>query len=112
MEPTDHDWLFWPLVHALSQEALVSRGVPQEVVTAAKSAVARRFANLAGSPLDTVARQRVAAYFWGTVRRRALRHAPGYAQRIVSATLAADLAEAGWDPSAIRVELDRVGLSA
>jgi len=112
MKCTDHDWLLWPLVHALGREALVSRGVPQEVVTAAKSAVARRFADIAESPLDTATRQRVAAYFWGTVRRRALRHAPGYAQRIVSAAVAADLAEAGWDPCAIRTELDRVGLSA
>jgi len=112
MEPTDRGWLFWPLVHALCREAATARGVPQEVVTAAQRAVARRFADLAGPPLDAAGRQRVAAYFWGTVRRRALRQAPGYAERVVWATLAADLADAGWDPFAISAELERAGLSA
>jgi hypothetical protein len=112
MESTERSWLFWPLVQALGREAEVSRGVPRETVSAAKRAVAVRFADLTAAHLDGVARQRIAAYFWGVIRRRALRQAPSYARRIVRATLAADLADAGWDSSSIDVELARCGLSA
>jgi hypothetical protein len=112
METIERGWLFWPLVHELGREAESSRGVPADTVAAAKRAVAARFGELEASRLDPATRRRVAAYFWGVIRRRALRHAPSYARRIVQATLTADLAAAGWDAPSIRVELERSGLSA
>lgn len=112
MERTYRGSLFWPLVQALAREAVERRDVPADVAAAAERAVLARFDGLAHRPLDSAMQRRVAAYFWGTVRRRALRHAPGYAQRIVRASMAADLADAGWDRHSIHAELEGAGLSA
>ncbi len=112
MERTNSGWTLRPLVHSLAHEAVDRRDVPDEVAAAAARAVSARFGEREGTPLDSATQRRVAAYFWGTVRRQSLRHAPSYARRIVRATLAADLEAAGWDGSAIRAELERAGLPA
>ena len=101
------DWLLWPLLDSLASEALLREDVPRGVADVARRAAGARFAHLASSVLDRQSEQRVAAYFWGVVRRRAVRHAPGYAQRIVRASLAADLRQAGWDADSIQCELER-----
>ena len=103
---------FRPLVRSLRREAADVRGVPEHVVVAAARAVDARFAEYAECRLDDATRRRVIAYFWGAIRRHAVRHAPGYARNIVRATMTADLEQAGWDFSAIGVELERLGLSA
>ncbi len=104
--------MLWPLLHSLKRDAVAVRGVPDCTVTTAMRATARRFSEHADAPLDAAERSRVIAYFWGTVRRRALRDSPSYMRRIVRATMAADLEEAGWDRRAIAAELERLGLSA
>lgn len=112
MKSSKREWWLWPLLHGLRVEAVEDRGVPSDVAASAAGAAAGRFAEHAGAPLTSETRQRATAYFWAVVRRRATRHAPGYARRIVRATMSADLEAAGWDPSAISVELERAGLSA
>ena len=84
--------------------------MPERLAADAKRAALRRFPEAEDSHLTAHMRRRIAAYFWGTVRRRAVRHEPGYARTLVRATLAADLAEAGWEAPAIRVELEKAGL--
>ncbi len=112
MDRNDRQWLLWPFVRSLAREATLKRGVPAEVADVATRVALSRFGELSNAQLDIATRRRVAAYFWGVVRRRAIRSAPGYAARVVRAALAADLAEAGWDAAAIYAELERAGLVA
>lgn len=112
MERTSRGWYLWPLLCALRSEALHGRGVSEAAVTTATRAVLRRFGEHSDELLDPESQRRVTAYFWGVLRRQAVRVDPGYARRVVRATVAADLRDAGWDPGSIRAELERAGLSA
>ena len=112
MDRNDREWLLWPFVRSLTRQATLNRGVPAEVADVAKRAAISRFGELGQARLDTATRRRIAAYFWGVVRRRAIRTSPTYATRMVRAALVADLAEAGWTAAAIRAELERAGLLA
>jgi hypothetical protein len=112
MDVAERGWFLWPLVESLKRQAVGTRGVPDDVACAAVRAVAARFAEHTDSRLDSATQRRVSAYFWGTVRRRAIRHAPDYARRVVRAALTADLERAGWDAPSIRAELERAGLPA
>ncbi len=112
MDTDDRGWLLWPLLCSLKREARSVRLMPEKAVAVAVRAASDRFADLAHVRMDNATTRRVAAYFWGTARRAALRSDRAYAHRVVRATLAADLAAAGWEPRAIDTELERAGLSA
>ena len=112
MGHADRDWLLWPYLHHLADEATRERKVSKEVADAARRAAGVRFAHLGGERLDTTVRRRVAAYFWAVIRRRAVRKAPEYARDLVRASLTADLVEAGWERGSIHAELERCGLSS
>ena len=78
----------------------VGAGSPPQVAEDAAAATTLKFGDEWG--------QRAAAYFWGCVRKRALRgEAPGASQRLVLAGLAADLAAAGRAPGDVFVEMSR-----
>jgi hypothetical protein len=85
-----------PIDHML--EALVasarSAGTPEDVAQEARRATAVRFVPERGS--RRTAPPRVESYFWGVVRRRALKGgAPAVARLLVAVSLAAELEEAG-----------------
>lgn len=110
MSTTDHGWILWPLLGMLAERARGDREVPDAIVTEAVRATYARFASLADSRLDGPTRRRVTAYFWGVVRRRAVRDAHAFAQEIVRATLATDLARSGRGVASIASEPVRAGV--
>jgi hypothetical protein len=88
-----------PFLDALVRSAL-ALGTPAQVAEEARRVTAQRF-RCAESQAKAELR-RAEAYFWGVVRRRALRgRAPAIARLIVAASLASELAEAGHAPEAI-----------
>ena len=93
-----------PAVGALRASLLrqaVEAGSPPHVAQDAAVATGSKF----GEEWDG----RAAAYFWGCVRKRALRgEAPEASQRLVLAGLAADLAAAGRAPGDVFVEMSRL----
>jgi hypothetical protein len=79
-------------------EALVASartaGAPETVALEARRATMARFVPEGGP--GRLASPRVESYFWGVVRRRALKGgAPAVARLMVAASLAAELEEAG-----------------
>jgi hypothetical protein len=79
----------------------VEAGSPEQVAAAAAGVTAAKF----GDAWDA----RAEAYFWGCVRRRALRgEAPRLSQRLVLAGLAQDLAAAGRGPDDVFTEMSRL----
>ena len=79
----------------------VEAGSPEQVAAAAAGVTAAKF----GDSWDA----RAEAYFWGCVRRRALRgEAPRLSQRLVLAGLAQDLAAAGRGPDGVFSEMSRL----
>jgi hypothetical protein len=87
-----------PLTIDHELEALVaaarSVGAPEEVAVEARRATMARFVPEGG--FGRMASPRVESYFWGVIRRRALKGgAPAVARLIVAASLAAELEEAG-----------------
>jgi hypothetical protein len=90
--------------HHATLDALVASavcaGAPIAVAEEACRATTRRFGGSTG------AANRVEAYYWGVVRRRALRGAaPRLARSLLAASLAAELTEAGHSPSSVRREV-------
>jgi hypothetical protein len=86
--------------------AAVRAGTPEPVADEARRATARR---ICGAGSHTAATSRAEAYFWGVVRRRALRgSAPRLTRSLVAASMAADLADAGHAPEVVRREVARV----
>jgi len=75
----------------------VQAGAPAAVAEEARRITADRlFGERSGRVRD---RERAESYFWGVVRRRALRgDAPAIARLMVEASLAAELREAGHIP--------------
>ena len=110
MDHIDRDWLLWPYLHHLAEEARLERKVSEEVADVARRATGARFAHLGGERLDASVRRRVASYFWAVIRRHAVRKAPEYARDLVRASFTADLLEAGWERGSIHAELERCGL--
>jgi hypothetical protein len=77
-------------------EAAVEAGAPPEVAEEARLVVVRRFRG------EKTPRARAEAYFWGVVRRRALRGAaPRLVESLLAASMATDLIEAGHRPEAV-----------
>lgn len=80
-------------------------GVPEGVVVEAREAVRAKFSAGVGARES----QRLEAYFWGVVRRRALRGAaPRLGDTLVLASLAEELRGAGFGTSEVYAELRRV----
>jgi hypothetical protein len=80
----------------------VRAGAPIPVAEDARRATMRRFDGSVGVT------SRVEAYYWGVVRRRALRGAaPRLTRSLLAASLAAELTEAGHSPSSVRCEVVR-----
>ena len=81
-------------------------GAPASVAEEARRVTAARFA---AATRDGSSTGRAEAYFWGVVRRRALRgDAPAIARSLLVTSLAADLADAGHTPDAVAREVARV----
>lgn len=82
----------------------LSDGVPTRVVQEARRAAEAKFGAV-GSGVS----RRAEAYFWGVVRRRALRGAaPSVRDRLLVASLVEELREAGHGPVEVHAELERV----
>lgn len=80
-------------------------GVPARVADEAARAVARA----SRSEAAPFARSRAEAYFWGVVRRRALRgEAPRFNRLLLAASLASELLEAGHSAASAADEVARV----
>ncbi len=93
------------VVLELHTEAARAHGVPAAVAEGASTATLRKFARL-----DCVAPDRVRAYYWGVVRRTALRSADdrqGLRTRYLAAALAEDLLRAGHPCERVREEVAR-----
>lgn len=85
--------------------AAVSAGATIPLAEDARRITAARFRLRGSAPVS----DRAGAYFWGVVRRRALRGAaPVLARSLVAASLAEDLAAAGHPDDAIRREVVRL----
>lgn len=93
----------------LRVEAHTERGIPEDVVDAATSAVARAFPQFRGRVLSSGDRRRVAAYFDAVVRRRVIRGRAGRdaASRAVLRAVVADMQSVGCDAGRIAEELER-----
>jgi hypothetical protein len=95
-------------LHAVLDRAVAvatGAGTPPEVASEARRATQARFS---GSGQRGLAR-RAEAYFWGVLRRSALRgRAPGLSQSLVAASLAAELVEAGYGAEDAHREVMRV----
>lgn len=86
--------------HALDSlvRSAMSAGAPARVAEEARRVTEARF----GPGPAKARRERLESYFWGVVRRRALRGgAPAIARLLVAASLASELAEAGHTPDVI-----------
>lgn len=95
-----------PALERLAGHALAA-GAPRAVVSEAVAITAARFPRRAEG--GRAPRARVEAYFWGVVRRSALRGAaPAVTRRLVIDSLERELREAGHTPEAIRRELTRL----
>ena len=82
----------------------VRAGAPLPVAEEARRATAVRFAR-GGRRSAT----RTEAYFWGVVRRQALRGgAPAITRALLMTSLAAELTDAGHAPEAVLLEVARV----
>jgi hypothetical protein len=80
--------------------AAVTVGAPPPVAEEARRATQALFKER--SVRAGADRVRAESYFWGVVRRRALRgEAPAIARMIVAASIAADRSEAGLPPDAV-----------
>jgi hypothetical protein len=82
-------------VDRLGSQATRRHGVPEGTTRSACSITVRKFESF--GTLDDSVRRRVAAYFWGVVRRRALSagsEVSSLRQRYVAATVEADMLEA------------------
>ena len=91
------------LLEALTEDA-TGRGAPAPVADEARRAAAERFRGAARP-----SRPRVEAYFWGVIRRRALRGgAPAMRQRLLLTSFVEELTAAGHAPSRVYEELQRV----
>lgn len=97
-----------PLVSRLVRDAVSRRGVPLALAEEARRATTRRFA---AHPAGAVPDATIRRYFWGTVRRMAMRSrgedAARLRQLLVLASIARDLREGGRSADAIRTELSR-----
>jgi len=94
------------LLRALSERALAA-GTPRAVAAEAVRATSSRFPRRGEG--GRVSRDRVEAYFWGVVRRRALQGAaPAVSRRLVIESLERELQEAGHTPEAIHSEMTRL----
>lgn len=102
------------LVERIGSEAMSAHHVPESVARSACAITLRKFEGVArGDGRDA---QRVQAYFWGIVRRRALGPGADLAvlrERYVAATVAADMREGGYPEQVVRdVVLTRYGSTA
>ena len=88
---------------ALERQARAEHAISEAAAAAAAATTRRRLGGTVDAGTER-GRRRVAAYFWGVVRRGALAGEPGlgtYRARMLAATFAADLAEAGHAPESI-----------
>lgn len=91
------------LLEALAEDA-TGKGAPAPVAEEARRAAAARFRG----PVRP-SRSRVEAYYWGVIRRRALRGgAPAMRQRLLLTSFVEELTSAGHTPSRVYEELRRV----
>jgi hypothetical protein len=100
---------FRKLVARLRREATEDQGVPDRVAAGAAAAVIRRFEDGAETQSDHDT-GRVTAYFWGVVRRKAMRErdcGDTFRDRYLVAALADDLIEGGHDPQDVFDEIVR-----
>ena len=91
------------LVERIGSDAVSAHSVPPSVARTACSITLRKFAGAARC--DGRDAQRVHAYFWGVVRRRALGAGADLAalrERYVAATVAADMLEGGYPEHLVR----------
>lgn len=92
----------------LDQLVLSARqaGAPSALAEDARRVTAARF-RIAGSAAGVSERAR--AYFWGIIRRRALRGtAPAFTDSMLALSLATELVAAGHAPDVVREEVARV----
>lgn len=98
-------------VRALVAEWRTRMGDGAHVDAAARATVAR-FGSWGSRALGPAERARVSAYFAAVLRRRILRMSDGAAvaarRRLVSASIEADLLEAGWSPQLAAAEARRI----
>jgi len=95
---------------ALSLNSLVasavSAGTPGGVAEEARRITAARFRVVSS---DAAVSDRARSYYWGIVRRRALRgHAPALTESLLALSLASELAAAGHEPEAVKREVARL----
>lgn len=80
-------------------------GVPAATAGEARAITAARFGIRGDAPVS----RRAEAYFWGIVRRRALKGgAPAFADSLLALSLATELTAAGHCPEQVRREVARV----
>lgn len=99
------------VVGTLAQDWSATLGDGGHIATAA-SATRRRFAEWGDRPLSERERARITSYFGAVVRRTAMRmRAPADAlvrQRLLAATIKADLLDAGWSAERASAEVLRM----
>lgn len=95
-----------PLPTSLMARA-VAAGAPASVAIEAMRVTSTRFAGRGAG--DGRMSARAEAYFWGVIRRSALRGAaPAVSRLLVIASLERELRDAGHTPEAVRRELTRL----
>lgn len=106
MQREQHHPVAAPTLEVLLLTA-IEAGVPSDVADEARRVTARAFGlNGRGARAAT---RRAEHYFWGVIRRRALRGgAPGVTQKLVIASLAQELTAAGHAPEAVLAEVERL----